>query len=329
MRQISVVAWALLLLIGLVQCQTPEHPTATPAPSPTYTLTPEIGIALATRTIPTVPIIQVTPTPLPTATPTPTATPIIYVIEEGDTLLELAIVNNTTVTEIEAVNPGIQPRLLQIGQQIILPPPATPVFSGTGPTPIPIQVVVTDLSLVVTTLDNYWILGEVTNQGEYPVENVQVEVALFDGAGQAMAQITAWVVAGIVPAGEKAPFGVLVEGITTAVAYPVASVISGRTTLDLGTRTVDLAVAEVTATIEEGRVTLTGEVKNVGAAAAAGLTLITTLYDSQGHVVGYHQLTLSDLLPVGASAPFSLEITPPGGQVASYHLLAQGQIERR
>lgn len=326
MRPIFVVAWAVLLLCALVQCQTPEPPTATPSPAPTYTLTPEIGIDLATRTIPTVAIIQVTPTPLPTATPTPTATPIIYVIEEGDTLLELAILNSTTVEEIEVVNPGIQPRLLQIGQPIILPPPATPVFSGTGPTPIPIQVEITDLSLVSTTLDNQWILGEVTNQGEYPVENIQVEVALFDAAGQMMRQVTAWVVAGIIPAGEKAPFGVLVEGMISPVAYPVAAVISGRTTLDFGTRTLDLAVGPVTATIEEGRVMLSGEVENMGEFAAADLTLITTFYNTQGHVVGYHQLILPEPLLAGASAPFSLDITPPGGQVASYHLMAQGQI---
>lgn len=323
-RQLYLGIVTILALFFLVQCQTPEPITPTLAPSPTYTLTPEIGIALATRTIPTIAVIQVTPTPLPTATPTPTATPIVYVIEEGDTLLELAILNNTTVAEIETFNPGIQPRLLQIGQQIVLPPPATPVYSGTGPTPIPIQVVISNISVIETVLENVWVLGEVTNQGEYPVENVQVEVRLFDGAGQGLAQVSAWVIAGVIPAGEKSPFGVLVEGVVGTVAYPVASVVSGRTTLDLGTRYLDLAVSEVDATFEEGRVILDGQVANVGEVAAANITLITTLYDQQGSVIGYHQTNLPDLLPAAERRSFTLEITPPGGSPVNYTLMVQG-----
>lgn len=315
---------ALLALLFLVQCQTPEPITPTPAPTPTYTLTPEIGIALATRTVPTIAVIQVTPTPLPTPTPTPTATPIIYVIEAGDTLLELAILNNTTVEEIETFNPGIQPRLLQIGQQVILPPPATPVYSGTGPTPIPVQVVVSNISVIETALENVWVLGEVSNQGEYPVENVQVEVGLFDGAGQGLGQVSAWVVAGVIPAGEKAPFGVLVEGVVGTVAYPVASVVSGRTTLDLGTRYLDLVVSEVETAFAEGRVVLEGNVANVGESAAADITLITTLYDAQGNVIGYHQTLLPTPLSAGEHSSFTLEITPPGGSPVHYAILAQG-----
>lgn len=324
MRQLYLGGMALLVLLFLVQCQTPEPITPTPAPTPTYTLTPEIGIALATRAVPTIAVIQVTPTPLPTATPTPTATPIVYVIEEGDTLLELAILNNTTVAEIETFNPGIQPRLLQIGQQVILPPPATPVYSGTGATPIPIQVVVSNITVLETTLENVWVLGEVINQGEYPVENVQVEVGLFDRAGQGLAQISAWVVAGVIPAGEKAPFGVLVEGITGTVAYPAASVVSGRTTLDLGTRYLDLAVSELEATFAEGRVVLEGQVTNVGERAAADIALITTLYDAQGNVIGFHEIALSDPLLSGSHTPFILLITPPGSTVSTYTILAQG-----
>ena len=325
MKPIYLGVVALFILITLVQCRSPEPIPPTPFPTPTTTLTPEIGIALATRTNPTVPVIQVTPTPLPTATPTPTATPIIYTIASGDTLLDLAIRNNTTVTEIETLNPGIQPRLLQIGQQVILPPPATPVFGGTGPTPIPIQVVVSNVTLVQTTLDNWWVLGEVTNEGDYPVENVQVELALFDGSGQAMAQLSAWVAVGVIPPGEKGPFGALVEGVTGTVAYPVASVISGRTMNDPGTRYLELVVPEVTVEFAEEQVMITGQVENVGAAAAADITLITTLYDAQGHVSGYHQFNLPDPLPPGAQQPFTFTITPPGNTATTYTILAQGQ----
>ncbi len=50
-----------------------------------------------------------------------------YTIKSGDTLYKLAITYNTTVEAIMAINPGINPNNLQIGQRICIP--------GTGPTP--------------------------------------------------------------------------------------------------------------------------------------------------------------------------------------------------
>lgn len=44
-----------------------------------------------------------------------------YVIKSGDTLYELAKKYNTTVEDILAINPGINPKNLQIGQRICIP----------------------------------------------------------------------------------------------------------------------------------------------------------------------------------------------------------------
>lgn len=55
-----------------------------------------------------------------------------YIIKSGDTLYQLARTYNTTVEAILAINPGINPNNLQIGQRIcipesITPPPTCPV----------------------------------------------------------------------------------------------------------------------------------------------------------------------------------------------------------
>jgi len=93
---------------------------------------------------PSSPLGQVTPdTPAPvaslgatTATPsgliTPTALPGIgsdtaaggdctYTIQRGETLFRIALANDTTVDDIVAANPGINPNLIQPGQVIQLP----------------------------------------------------------------------------------------------------------------------------------------------------------------------------------------------------------------
>ena len=50
-----------------------------------------------------------------------------YTIKSGDTLFQLARRYNTTVAAIMAINPGIDPNNLQIGQVICIPQAAPPV----------------------------------------------------------------------------------------------------------------------------------------------------------------------------------------------------------
>ncbi|WP_339791560.1 LysM peptidoglycan-binding domain-containing protein, partial [Tissierella sp.] len=82
---------------------------------------------------------QVICIPGSTTTPPPTRCPsgsFAYTIKSGDTLYKLAITHNTTVEAIMAINPGINPNNLQIGQVICIPgstttPPPTRCPSGT------------------------------------------------------------------------------------------------------------------------------------------------------------------------------------------------------
>ena len=46
---------------------------------------------------------------------------VAYYIKRGDTLYNIARTNNTTVTAIMNVNPGLNPRNLEIGTKICLP----------------------------------------------------------------------------------------------------------------------------------------------------------------------------------------------------------------
>lgn len=74
----------------------------------------------------------------PTATPTtPPGTPRTYRIRSGDTLLAIASANNTTVAALLALNPGINPSRLQVGQTIILARVAPSTPSVTTATTVP------------------------------------------------------------------------------------------------------------------------------------------------------------------------------------------------
>ncbi|MCP4420579.1 MAG: LysM peptidoglycan-binding domain-containing protein, partial [Chloroflexi bacterium] len=143
-----------------------------------FTPLPPIGVSFATQAVSptgagaTTAVLQITPKPLPTPTVTPTATPIIYQIESGDTILAIAIQRGTTVEEILAFNPGVVPENLQVGQPIVLPPPATAIALAAQGTAVPLQVTVNKIHTYKTAIGSLWLLGEVINDGEEPVENI-------------------------------------------------------------------------------------------------------------------------------------------------------------
>lgn len=318
----------ILIFIGslsLIACQQAEDSEVTLTETAVPTASPQIGVSFATRAAPTTAVIQTTPTPLPTPTVTPTATPIIYQIEAGDTILGIALQRGTTVDEILTLNPGIVPENLQIGQPVILPPPPTASALVIQGTPRPLQVRVTQIHAYQTPVGSLWLLGEVANEGEVAVENIQVEIGLLAADGRTVGSVSAWVATAIVLAGERAPFGVLVFEPPGDFAEPQVSVVGGQHLVELGTRTLDMAVADAALSVSEDSVALSGTVQNDDITTVSQVQLTATFYDALGNVTGFQQQVVADSLGVGEERPFRLEAAPPGGETVSYALHIEAQ----
>lgn len=87
---------------------------------------PTLRPALSSRVQPTTTVIA-TPRPAPpTRTPTATPAPVIHTIKSGEILLAIAADYGTSVEEIMAVNPAVDPATLQIGQELLIPVTVTP-----------------------------------------------------------------------------------------------------------------------------------------------------------------------------------------------------------
>ena len=65
-----------------------------------------------------------------------------YVVKSGDTFTSIARDNGTTVKAIQEANPTVDPRRLQIGQKLVLPPPAPAGVSTPAPAPLEANVYV-------------------------------------------------------------------------------------------------------------------------------------------------------------------------------------------
>ncbi|NKQ34498.1 MAG: LysM peptidoglycan-binding domain-containing protein, partial [Chloroflexi bacterium] len=295
--------FAILLLLTwfLAACGRNALPPETPTPSPSSP-TPQIGVSLTTLAPPTAVIRQTTPTPLPTPTLTPTPTPILYVIEAGDTLLGIAIAQGTTTEEILALNPDIRPEALQIGQGIVLPQPtAVPLAALES---LPLDVEVSQIHAYQTAVGSVWFLGEVTNKGEAPVENVQVEINLLDKRGESLTAALVWTAVPIIQPGASSPFGVLLNEPPPFV-QPSVAVVGGQVVAELGNRYLDLAALDTAVTNTGDRVVAVGRVQNVGELTAVAVTLAATFYNEQGEIVGFGLIPLPDPLAPGEARPFT------------------------
>ncbi|MEM7344946.1 MAG: DUF3048 domain-containing protein [Chloroflexota bacterium] len=96
--------------VAQVEATSTQVPTFTPT-SPPPTETPTKAPPTATATL----VLTATPTPIPSPTPQ------IYLVQQGDTLLDIAIQFGTTTETLEALNGINETDFLQLGQEIVLP----------------------------------------------------------------------------------------------------------------------------------------------------------------------------------------------------------------
>src|SRR5512147_670531 len=202
----SLSIWAIAISLGLAACggqvvtgstPTPEAlAVILPSPTPRSTLAP---LAL---------------TPIPTNTPAPTPTPVIHIVQPGDTLLGIALQYGVTLDALQQINGVLRPETLQIGQQIIIPTGSSGSSNDGGgtfllPTPVPAPLVITNTARYQTPVGSLWVLGEVFNPTDQPLENVQVRVGLMNETGLEIGSDLTFTVLDFIPAGGRSPLGVL------------------------------------------------------------------------------------------------------------------------
>lgn len=151
-----IIALIVVVLVNLFGGSSTEDGTGTEnrtleVPTPEVLVAgPESGETPSTTEPQATPIPEATATPLPPPTPEPTATPAAtptpapreYVIQDGETLSEIAEANGLTTAELAEYNEIDEPDSVQSGQTIIIPSPSgdfvplpTPAATAT-PTPL-------------------------------------------------------------------------------------------------------------------------------------------------------------------------------------------------
>lgn len=317
----ALILGSLFVLLGS-GCGQVITLTPTPPPPPT----PTISITLAANA----PAATSTPapyTPAPTATPTWTPTPIVHSVGSGESLLSIATQYDITVSELQDANGILDPRTLQVGQQLIIPrPEETASGAAVTATPTPLPLTVAHLYLNDTTIGNLWILGEVQNSSDLAVEQVQVAAILLNEQGEEIARQETFVALDLIDPGQYAPFALLFEPPVPHFSnYQVF--VQHAVPAYVGSYYRDLQVNRLESDQERyAAYTVAGAVLNTGPEEAVSVQVVLTAYDSLDRVVAMRKIDPDyTVVPRGGETNFTAILTPLGGPITRVEAVAQGR----
>lgn len=315
---ISVVS----LLTNCGQVVTVETPTVTRTVEPTG--------AISLATIPPRPTVtRAMPTAAPPNTPTVSPTPIVHVVQSGETLIAIALQYGVTVAALQAANGISDPSALQVSQELIIPTGEEsqgPSLEPLAPTPTPMAFAVEGMTCYDEPVGSVWCLGEVVNSTPSSIENVQLRVTLHNAAGEELIGGDVYAALDLIPSGQRAPFGIRFASPPGSFDGFWARPIRAEASSEPANR---YAALEVTA-VEAGPVgtlfEVKGSVTNPGQNLVTSVMVVVTTYDAEGNVTGYRQSRLPDELSAGASADFAVSLMPNGGVPANYSVAVQGRL---
>jgi LysM repeat protein len=282
-----------------------------------------------------------------TATPTITPTPVVHVVQRGDTLQAIAFDFGVSVDALQRANGVENPQFLQVGQRLVIPlqeasEQALPGLLLPTPTPQPVQI--RGFAFYQTPVDSLLGLGEVANTTAFTLTNVQLHVTLLDAAGEPQIETTAFASLDIVPPGARSPFRVLFRTPPPDWSRYQATVIRAQDARGaLASAYVPLSVVTAEGSPSGPQFRVNGVVENVSAQRVArSVEVVVTTYDPEGVVTGFRKAVVDPQtglraaadgvdqgLPPGAEMAFSLSLPTHGGVPDDFTVMALGRTGER
>jgi LysM repeat protein len=300
--------FALFISVWIVGCSITADtaPTISSTESPRITLTLRLPASETQVNTPTLP--ASTQTTLP-QTPEVSLTPFVHIVESGDTLLGIALEYGVDLEALRHANGNLDPRSLQIGQQLIIPTSSSAVLSAPA-TPTPLSLPLDPPTCYETSTLSLLCLGEVVNTLDHPVERAAVSVQLVHADGYVLTEKWAITEQTIIFPDQAAPYRMLFwrewEGYTEVI--PV--LLSADSAEQVTERFITPIIENEESIVTSGHYVITATLRNPEPQPAQSLRVIVTLYDNRRHVVGYRAVRFDDSLPGDAILPIEISIIP-------------------
>lgn len=271
---------------------------------------------------------------LPTITVLPTIgpsfTPFAHVVKKNDTLLGIAIRYGISLEELLAANPGINPTILSIGQQIFIPGPEGDPASAFLPAATPVPMNLTPVTCYRTPADSLWCLTTIRNDGPSDLEGVSVMIALFDQNGNQLASNLAYSPINLLPVGQVMPLAANFPAHAPQYAVALAHPMSAFNALGVEERYVNVEIKLRSEKAGVGRMDwkVTGQLvlmENTDRKIDR-IVLLAVALDENDQVIGFRKWKASEDLIPGEAVPFEIVVYSLGPAIDHVEILAEASI---
>ncbi len=308
-QKIKGLGAIILLLLFIAACSDPALETGKQTSSPVITPTdvPIIDLKITIKPTATLVDTNILALPIPTYTLDPTPAYLSYVIISGDTLVDIAARLGVSVTDIEAVNPGIKAELLSVGQEINLPPieAKTPEAPPGDELDLGPGLEVLGLANYVATVGDLWVLGSVKNNSSVPLGSVKVDITISSRNGQILASQDVLTQPDIIFPGELSAFAALFENHLIEDDFVKASISNQRLDIDPKFLSMDLNLEDSNVSSEGLLITYHGSVVNSGSERLSDIIVSAIFFDEFNGVIGFRMTEISMALAPGERTTFS------------------------
>jgi len=256
-------------------------------------------------------------------TPGPSPTPLTHLVEQGDTLLGIAIRYGVELNDLLVANAGVNPRFLSVGQAILIPGPEGSPAAGLLPTATPAPIELAPPACYRTLDGSLWCLTLAQNPTQAAVEGVGALITLGNASGEPLRSEPAYASLNVLAPGRRlllaAYFAPPVPEFELAQARLTSAV--SAASLDERYTPVEVLLDRSTPGPEAAGWTVSGVVTITG--GGEGQVAVTLLaLDGQGRPVGLTKL-LVQANPTGA---FELAVSSLGPPIARVELQAEAPI---
>jgi LysM repeat protein len=300
----------LVCVLLLTACTTSSKDDVLPnTPEPYFT-----GTSVSTNT----------PNIIVAETAVPTATPFTYVIQQGDTLSQLAEKFNISQDDLRTINPDINPNSMTIGMNILIP--SGPLAASGASTPTPVPVPVTQTICHATADRGLWCFALIQNNTPDILEDVSAQITLTDQNGAVIASQRGLLPLDILPPNTSLPAYVFFSSVSADVNIQV-QLLSALQVSNDNSRYLPVTLNNTLAQINaDGHLAqLSGQIYlRAESQAATQVWVAAVAYDKNGQVVGVKRWE-GGAIQSGTNISFNFAVASVGSRIDSVEFAVQAK----
>lgn len=271
-----------------------------------------------------------TSTVAPIPSPGPSPTPFTHFVQAKDTLLAIAVRYGLTLEQLEAANPGIDPRILSIGQALIIPAPGEGGEGIVFPTSTPYPLQLSEPRCFRAVSGSLTCLITARNGVGAAMEGLMALVSLVGPDGLPLLTQTAYSPVNLLPATKTTVLSAFFPAPAPSAVRVAAELASSVPVGDPSGRYVDVVVQRAIQEPAEDRLSwrVRGELQLSPSAKGAGTqaSVVLLALDATGEVVGFTKWESPAGLVAGAQVPYDVVVYSLGPPIERVDILAEAQL---